>query len=195
LKKRVGIFGGSFDPVHYGHIEAVRSFISSGLVDEVWVMLTPDPPHKKNKIQAAYDNRLEMLNIALSNISGVKISEVEQQLPKPSYTLQTLKHLKEKHPDYMFYLCLGEDSITHFHEWFKFHEILETCNLLAVERPGFDSSGTDPKILEKTIFLDHKPYDVSSTKIRKTGNTQARFDVPEKVAEYIHKHKLYQNKD
>jgi nicotinate-nucleotide adenylyltransferase len=190
LGNRVGIFGGSFDPVHSGHVEAVNSFISSGLLNEIWVMLTPDPPHKKGKSKAPYTDRLAMLKLAFEEMDSVVVSTYEKDLPAPSYTLQTLKHLGEQYPDNTFFLCLGGDSVSHFHEWYRFEEILDICSLIAVQRPGSDPEHADPRVLEKTIFVEHTPLDISSTGVR-SANSAMGHHLPESVEHYINKHNLY----
>ena len=191
MKKRVGIFGGTFDPVHSGHIEAVNSFLDSHLIDEIWVMLTPDPPHKSpNPHRASYQHRLAMLNLAFQGVDNVQISTIENDLSKPSYTLQTLQYLSGKYPENHFLLCLGEDSVHSFHAWHRYKDILKDYSILAVKRPGSDAEKARPEVLEKTIFVEHKPVDVSSTVIR--GNESGNQNmVPDAVAAYIQEHELY----
>lgn len=189
--KRIGLFGGSFDPIHNGHLAAVNSFLDSGLVDEVWILLTPDPPHKTDRQLTKYEHRYEMLNLVFRNWDRVKISEVESKLPKPSYTLQSILYLKNEHPETLFYFCLGEDSLESFHKWHKYWDILNETALLVVERPGSDHKDVDPEILEKTIFLDHQSVDVSSTGIREEMKFVLENNLPMEVQNYIQKHQLY----
>lgn len=189
--KRIGLFGGSFDPVHNGHIEAVNSFLKSGVIDEVWILLTPDPPHKTDQQKTDYEHRYNMLKLAFEESDRIKISEFEKELPKPSYTLQTIHHLKNQFPDYTFFLCLGEDSLQSFHKWHRYEEILEECTLLVVDRPGSDHSGVDSDIMEQTILVDHQPIDISSTEIRETSDSSSIQKLPDEVQNYIQKNKLY----
>lgn len=191
MKRRVGILGGSFDPVHCGHVRIANSFLESGLIDELLVILSPYPPHKQNQEQADFSRRLEMLKLAFADIKGVRISDVEQKLKKPSYTLQTIEYLQKQNPDNLYYLCIGEDSLQHFDEWYKYQKILEKVHLLVAERPGFNKSEADPEILEKTIFVEHQPYLASSTTIRKRDG-ELKEDLPEAVAAYIDQHHLYE---
>jgi len=189
--KRIGLFGGSFDPVHNGHIEAVNSFLESGLIDEIWILLTPAPPHKPDQKKTDFEHRYNMLKLAFQESDNIKISDIENDLPKPSYTLQTIHHLKTKNPDYTFFLCLGEDSLQYFHKWHKYHDILEECTLLVVDRPGSDHGDVDSYILEKSIFVDHKPMNISSTEIRRAPNTATLMKLPDDVLNYIQKNNLY----
>ncbi|MDZ7757675.1 nicotinate (nicotinamide) nucleotide adenylyltransferase [Rhodohalobacter sp.] len=189
--KRIGLFGGSFDPVHHGHIEAVESFLNSDLIDEIWILLTPDPPHKTDQKKTDFEHRFTMLKLAFQESESTKISDIENELPKPSYTLRTIHHLKEKYPEYTFFLCLGEDSLQTFHKWHKYDEILKECTLMVVDRPGSDHSDVNSNILEKTIFVDHKPVDISSTEIRQTSDSSSLDNLPDEVQNYIQKNNLY----
>lgn len=188
LKTRVGIFGGSFDPVHKGHVAIARSFLESRLVDQLLILPAAVAPHKKDAEQTPFHHRFEMLKQAFSKTDRVKISDLEAALPEPSYTLQTLRYLKDHYPGTVFFLCLGEDSLQAFSTWHRYKDILEWVPLLAARRPGFDSAEADPEILERTIFIDHKPIDISSTGIRNRVNEQL---LPREVVNYIRKHKLY----
>jgi nicotinate-nucleotide adenylyltransferase len=189
--KRIGLFGGSFDPVHNGHIEAVNSFLESGLIDEIWILLTPAPPHKPDQKKTDFEHRYNMLKLAFQESDNIKISNLEKDLPKPSYTLQTILHLKAQHPDKTFFLCLGEDSLQSFHKWHKYDEILKECTLLVVDRPGSDHGDVDSDILEKSIFVDHKSMNISSTEIRRASNSSTRMKLPDEVLSYIQKNNLY----
>lgn len=189
MGKRVGVFGGSFDPVHQGHLHIVHSFLDSGLIDEILITLTPDPPHKKDRTQAPYNHRLKMLQLAFSDIHQVRISDLEQSLPKPSYTLQTIRYLKSTHPENIYFLCMGEDSLVNFHEWYRYKELLDEVTLLAARRPGYSAHSAAEEILEKTIFVNNRQVDISSTEIR--SETVKRLNLPVEVEEYIRKQNLY----
>ncbi|MEX0648132.1 MAG: nicotinate (nicotinamide) nucleotide adenylyltransferase [Balneolaceae bacterium] len=191
MGKRVGIFGGSFDPVHNGHIHIVKSFLSSGLLDEILVLLTPDPPHKDLHAQAEFEDRFNMLKLAFSGLDNVRISDLETRLPKPSYTLQTVEYLQQKNPENTWYLCMGEDSLATFHTWHRYRDILNKVTLLAAERPGFSHPETAPEVLEKTIIVKHTPVKISSSDIRLKGRNDSLPSLPEPVAAYIRQHQLY----
>jgi len=190
LEKRVGIFGGSFDPVHNGHIQIAKSFLNSGLIQTLLIILSPSPPHKTEKSQSDYSHRFKMLKLAFKDMPDIEVSDLESILPKPSYTVQTIEYLKENYPEKLFYLCMGEDSLRDFHEWYHYKEILQLVNLLVASRPNIESSGVDPEILEQVIFVDHDPVDVSSTKIRQSEKNEMEH-LPEPVDRYIKKHNLY----
>lgn len=193
MPTEVGLMGGTFDPVHNGHVSIAKSFVESGLIDELWILLTPYPPHKKNEDHSDYSLRLEMLKNAFEGFSNLKISTIENKLPKPSYTVRTIRYFKKKHPDKRFYFCMGEDSLSQFHNWKKSDEILEECNLLVAHRPEATHEDVDPEILSKVRFVDHEPVDISSTMIRKrlrAGKSISEL-VPDKVNEIIEKKNLY----
>ncbi len=188
MGKRIGILGGTFDPVHYGHIEIVESFLRSNLLDEIHILVAPDPPHKLSRTITPFRHRFEMARIAFSDYLDAIVSDLEDRLPKPSYTVQTIEYIMQQYPDDIFYLCMGEDNIQIFDDWHKSREILDLVTLIVAERPGFDSTGVSPEILERTIFVDHEPVDMSSSDFR---NLERKEMIPEKVLEYIHTHQLY----
>jgi len=199
MKTRTGIFGGSFDPVHAGHLALARSFLNSGLINHLLVLLTPDPPHKQSRKGTSYDDRLEMLRIAVDGFSDdvITISTIECDLPRPSYTLQTIDYLQEHNLNTLFYLCMGEDSLVNFHKWFRYKDIMERVNLIVAERPGYDRDSVSDEILESVIMVDHEPVDASSTNVRKKyGEKENGLDsdarLPEGVRKYIEENGLYQ---
>jgi len=150
--KKIGLFGGTFDPVHNGHVSIARSFMNSGVIDELWILLTPNPPHKKDGKQVQYSSRLAMLNNAFADLP-VTILTIENDLPKPSYTFQTIRHLKKEHPNYEFYFCMGEDSLAQFDTWKFFKEILEEANLLVAKRPVTDIKKYCQKFYHKLLLF------------------------------------------
>ncbi len=189
--QRIGILGGAFDPVHYGHIRIAESFLRSGLIEKLLVIPTPSPPHKA-KIRTDFTHRIEMLKLAFQDWDGVEISDLEEKLPEPSYSVQTIQHLQQDNPENIYFLCLGEDSLIHFHSWHRYEEIIEKVPLLIAERPGFDSSKVDRELLESSIFVDHTPYNVSSSEIRETKKSRNELkSIPKSVKEYIETHNLY----
>lgn len=191
IRQRIGILGGSFDPVHNGHLRIAESFLKSGLIETLLVIPSPNPPHKTT-LHVDFNNRLEMLRLAFLNWDSVEISELEAHLPAPAYSIQTIEYLQQKNPDNIYYLCLGEDSLTYFHTWHRYREIIQKVTLLIAERPGFESSSVDQELLENSIFVDHEPYELSSTEIRKAKIDSNELNwIPEPVWKYIEDHNLY----
>tara|TARA_R110002124_G_scaffold48026_1_gene142157 strand:- start:31548 stop:32126 length:579 start_codon:yes stop_codon:yes gene_type:complete len=190
--KKIGLLGGTFDPVHNGHIRIARSFIESGCIDELWVLLTPFPPHKLEKDHVSYSTRLIMLKKAFSNVDCIILS-IENDLPKPSYTYRTIQFLKKKHTDHQFYFCMGEDSLSQFHKWKHFDKILEEANLLVARRPNSSHANVNHSILKQTVFVDHEPIEISSSEIKERIKESdfIKKNLPHSVFSIIEKENLY----
>lgn len=165
--------------------------MNSGLIDDLLVLLTPDPPHKKTSDRTAYHHRLEMLGLAFNGINNVTVSDLETSLPQPSYTLQTVGYLTRVYPDTLFYLCIGQDSLSAFHTWYKYEEILEKTDLLVAERPGYPTDQFSETIRESIIFVEHEPVDISSTRIRNRTDAIS-YNTPQVVIDYILENQLYE---
>ncbi|NCP84057.1 MAG: nicotinate (nicotinamide) nucleotide adenylyltransferase [Bacteroidetes bacterium] len=189
----IGIFGGTFDPFHNGHLALVHSFLSAGKIEELWIVPTFDPPHKDGKNYSPYRNRLEMARIATKGMDKVSVSDIEQKITSPSYSFQTLGQFKKMFPFYDFYVCIGGDQLLNFHKWVLFDAILCMANLLVAERPGISYASIQKEIWEKTTFIEHKPIDVSSTQIRAQVKKGAIQPVKTSldIRDYIVKNKLY----
>lgn len=191
--KRIGLFGGTFDPVHKGHLSAASSFLDSTLIDSLWILLNPAPPHKPDAEFAPYSCRLAMLRKAFKTNQRIRISDVEANLPKPSYTIQTLQHLTNSFPDFTFYLCIGYDSFATFKSWYQWEQILTLSTLLVVDRPSGGAEPADPKLSDHVIFIEHQPMKVSSSEIRTKiveGKSIDRL-VPPSVIRFIEEKGLY----
>lgn len=186
MGRRIGIFGGAFDPFHNGHLSVIKSVMNSGIVDECWVIPTYSAPHR-SEAYYPFRHRKIMAELAVENIPGVSVSSVEAHLSKPSYTWKTLEHFRSGEPDASFFLCLGEDSLGTFHSWMNAEQILEMCTLLVAERPGYDPVQISEEILDKTIFLDHTPVHLSSSEIKERAqNSKPDASVlPPTVYEYL----------
>lgn len=197
--RRVGIFGGTFNPVHNGHVSIANDFLESGAIDALWIFLNPAPPHKENEPFAPYGLRLRMLQKAFDSVEYAYVSDLETDLPTPSYTIQTLSYLHETYPDYAFFLCIGKDSYLSFKSWHRWRDILEHCRLLVADRPIKEGKGEgedeeiDPELSAHTHFIEHQPVDISSTKVRDRVGKGESIDglVPAPVAEIIYEEKLY----
>lgn len=191
----IGLLGGSFDPVHNGHVAICRSYLNSKYIDKLYVILTPDPPHKDNRELTEFSHRFAMLQLALGRIEKLKISDVEQKLPKPSYTVNTVAYFKREFPEKDLYLCIGEDSYTQFTGWYHWEEIIDNCRLLVARRPNAEEKEVPGKLKKSARFIDHNEVAVSSSDIRKRlkRGEEVREYLPESVLAYIHKEQLYLN--
>lgn len=189
----IGLFGGTFDPIHDGHISLIKSFLASGKVQEIWVIPTFEPSHRKTDDLLPFRTRLEMVRLAVKDIPGVSVSDIEYKLPKPSFSVQTIGEFKKLFPFYQLYWCLGGDQLKSFHNWVLFDAILFMSRLLVAERPGHETHHIQNAILEMSEFVEHEPVNISSTEIReqiKSGKIDETA-IPEAVKAYIIENKLY----
>ena len=190
---RIGIYGGSFNPIHKGHTELAASIVQQGLVDELWLLVSPLNPLKSGGVSdiAEYEHRLQMALLATEGIDGVKVSDFERHLPLPSYTITTLGELRKAYPEHEFVLVIGADNWEQFPHWYHAQEIIDTYSILIYRRPG---SKLDETVLPSSVQVVDTPlYDVSSTQIRdsvKKGRMMRRW-LDARVARYIKKHQLY----
>ena len=194
-KKSVGILGGSFDPVHYGHLSIAQSFLDSEYISELWILLTPESPHKSRQKTAPYSLRFQMLEGVFNAYEDITVSNVEQQLSPPYYSVQTLEYLTDRYDDQSFFLCMGEDSLINFHKWHRWKELLALCNLLVAARPQYQPDQLSEEIAQQTYYVDHQPIDISSSQIRKRikKNEDISGLVSTKVAQIITQNSLYKD--
>ena len=124
MKKQIGLFFGSFNPIHIGHLIIANHLVEHSAMDELWLVVTPQNPFKEK--QSLLDNhlRLEMTNLAIEEYPKLRASNIEFQLPQPNYTVNTLAYLEEKHPQVNFALIMGEDNLKSFHKWKNYEYIL-----------------------------------------------------------------------
>ena len=190
---RIGIYGGSFNPIHKGHTELAASIVQQGLVDELWLLVSPLNPLKQGETSdiAEYEHRLSMARLATEDIEGVKVSDFEKNLPLPSYTITTLGELHKAYPEHEFVLVIGADNWERFPRWYHAQEIIDTYSILIYRRPGCEM---DETLLSPSVQVVDTPlYDISSTEIResvKKGRMPLKW-VDRKVATYISVHHLY----
>lgn len=190
---RIGIYGGSFNPIHMGHTQLAASIVAQGMVDELWLLVSPLNPLKSGEVSdiAEYEHRLKMAELATGGIEGVKVSDFERHLPLPSYTITTLGELGKAFPEHEFVLVIGADNWERFPRWYHADEILANYQILIYRRPGCE---LNEKALPSSVQVVDTPlYDVSSTEIResvKKGRMMRRW-LDARVARYIKKHQLY----
>lgn len=161
-KSSIGIFGGSFNPIHNGHIALAKAFLAAEEMDEVWFMVSPQNPFKVSQQLLDDRLRLEMVRKAVSDSPHLIASDYEFQLPKPSYTWNTLQHLSHDYPQHSFTLLVGGDNWDAFAQWYHSDEILANYRIVVYPRHGGDTSSL-PKGVK---FLPTPLIDISSTEIR-----------------------------
>ena len=193
---RIGIFGGSFDPIHIGHAIIAQHIISSCAVDRLWFMVSPVNPLKVGKMrQVADTDRLRMVEMVSHPMDGVETSAFEFTMPRPSYTIDTLNALQAKFPDDDFYLVIGGDNWEVFSKWRNSDEILAKYHLLVYPRLGYQVNIPD-ELKERVILVDAPIIELSSTEIRErlAKGQSVRYYVPDEVLGYIERHDLYSDK-
>lgn len=132
--KRIGLYFGSFNPIHIGHLIIANYMAQEETIDEVWFVVTPQNPHKKKKNLLADYHRLALVRRAVENNPRLRASDIEFGLPRPSYTVYTLEAFREKHPTYSFTLIMGEDNLRSLHKWKNYEQIIERYSILVYPR-------------------------------------------------------------
>jgi len=163
-KIRTGFYGGSFNPVHEGHLALGDFLIEHRLVDECWFVVSPQNPLKKTADPADAKNRLEALKISLINHPGCMASDIEMNLPLPSYTVQTLRYATNQYPEREFVLLMGGDNLDVFTKWKEYEYLLENFDILVYPRPR--STNRVPENWKRVKLLGGMMMDISSTDIR-----------------------------
>lgn len=187
---KVAIFGGSFDPIHNGHLALAGEVLARGLAGEVWFMVTPQNPHKQDCTLSDEQLRLQMVQLAVEGKHGMKACDFEFALPRPSYTLHTLNALTQAFPEKEFSLLIGADNWEKFDRWYKGDEILSRHNIIVYPR----GNETEPPLPRGVQWLPAKLYDVSSTMVRAAvrGGKDVTDFVPQPVARFIKDNKMYE---
>ena len=190
---KIGIFGGSFDPIHTGHAIIAHHIISSGLVDQLWMMVSPVNPLKAGNERHVTDaDRLRMVEMVTRTLDGAETSAFEFNMPRPSYTIDTLNALQEKFPDKEFYMVIGADNWAVFDRWRNSEEILSKYHILIYPRLGYEV--VIPDEWQDRVTLVNAPIiELSSTQIRErlAQGKSARYYVPDDVLNYIERNNLY----
>ena len=183
------MFGGTFNPLHNGHLTIARSVLEQGLADEVWILITPCNPWKKDQILLDDHLRYKMVRDAVKDIHGIEASDYEFNLPKPSYTANTLRHISADYPDREFILTIGADNWVKFDNWRESDFILSNYRIIVYPRSGFEIKDIPQGVTELNCPL----VDVSSTDIRSKIQAGEPINemVPASVARTIADLKLY----
>ncbi|MEN5432924.1 nicotinate (nicotinamide) nucleotide adenylyltransferase [Sphingobacterium faecium] len=188
---KVGLFFGSFNPVHVGHLIIANYMANYTELDEVWFVVSPQNPFKKKESLGNMYDRLEMVNLAIEDTENLKASSIEFSLPQPSYTIDTLTHLAEKYPTHEFVLIMGEDILETFSKWKNHDIILRDYHIYVYPRTGYNG-GTMKE--HPSITLTQTPMmELSSTFLRQAvkEGSNIKFYTPDKVIEFIEKKGLY----
>lgn len=186
--KKVGLLGGTFDPPHLGHLTIAKTVYEKLNLDEIWFVPTYEPPHKRSA-EASPKHRLEMLKLLIKDYDHFSVSTVEFELKGQSYTIDTVKHLKEKHPNNEFYFIIGGDMIDYLPNWYKIDELFKLIQFVGVKRKGYQIN-EHPHVL----IVDMELVNISSTEIRnEIKNNHTPNGLPEHIVKYIRENHLYEN--
>ena len=188
---KVGLFFGSFNPIHIGHLIVANAMVETTDIEQVWFVVSPQNPFKKNKTLAHEFDRLDMVEAAINDNYNLKSTDIEFNMPRPSYTVDTLAFISDKYPDHEFVLIIGEDNLLSFPKWKNHQVILDQFGLYVYPRPN-----TSPSPLTahaQVTIVDAPMLDISATFIRKLVKAQKsiRYIVNEEVANIIYARKLY----
>ena len=188
---KVGLFFGSFNPIHIGHLVIANYMIEFTDLDELWMIVSPQNPFKAKASLANEYDRMKMVELAIENDPSIVASDIEFRLPKPSYTIDTLTYLSEQNPKKKFVLLLGSDNLESFHKWKNYEEILKHYQLMIYPRSGL---GLGKYSNTKNVQIVNAPQiEISSSFIResiKTGKNIQHF-LPAKIYDYICNNNLY----
>jgi len=212
MPKKIGLFFGTFNPIHVGHLIIANHLAEHSDLEEIWLVVTPHNPHKKKKTLLEDHHRLAMVRIAVEDYPKLQASNIEFDLPQPNYTVKTLAILEEKHPEKEFCLIMGEDNLKSLHKWKNYEVILDRFAVYVYPRILKEASKTSPLIplqrgkhpnddFSKLALIENKEItkinapivEISSTFIRKniaSGN-DIRPMLPHKVWEYLDEMNFY----
>lgn len=187
MKKKVGLYFGTFNPVHIGHIIIANFMVEFSDLDEVWLVVTPHNPFKKKSSLLENHHRLEMVFKACEDYSKLKPSDVEFKLPQPNYTATTLAKLEEDYPDYAFSPIMGEDNLKNFHKWKNYEVILERHEIYVYPRISKAKVENEFKDHPKIYRVEAPIIEISSTFIRQAVKEGKNISpmLPEKVWKYV----------
>ena len=197
----IGLMGGSFNPIHCGHVALARAALESGRVERVLFLPTGNPPHKKEGLADKFD-RLRMVELAVEHEAGMAVSREEIDRDGVIYTVDTLAALKRKMPDCTLTYLIGADTLRALGTWRRVETVIERCKFLVMMREGetreevIRLAGLWTQRGAQIDFLDARKMDISSTQIREQIQKGLPFErlVPQAVADYIHEHGLYRAK-
>jgi len=190
--KVTGLYFGSFNPVHIGHLAIANYMVEFTGLDEFWFVVTPQNPHKTKKNLLNDFDRLDLVKMAVEDDNRLQVSDIEFFLPKPSYTVDTLAYLKDRNPNRDFKILMGSDNLENFHKWKNYETIIENYGVVIYPRPGFDKSKAMQH--QNIVIAENAPQmEISSSFIRKAikKGKDVRHFLPPKVWEYMDKMGFY----
>jgi len=193
MNRKVGLFFGTFNPIHTGHLIIANHMAEYSDLEEIWLVVTPHNPHKKKSSLLDNHHRLEMVYKACESYEKLKPSNIEFDLPQPNYTVNTLAHLQEKFPTNDFCLIMGEDNLKSFHKWKNSEVIVENHEIYVYPRIAFGEVAEEYKSHAKITRVNAPIVEISSTFIRKSIKEAKNIRplLNQKVWEYIDQMNFY----
>ena len=192
-KEKIGLLFGTFDPIHNGHLRIAKYITEEKLADKVWLVVTPENPIKAGSKISSFNHRFNMAKIATENYDNIIPSDLEVNLKKPNYTIDTLEYISNKLKDIEFSLIIGEDNYKIFNTWKDYKKIINKYKIFIYPRKGTLNENLHI-INENTMYIGGPRIDLSSTNIRKivSKKSDPKDLISNKVLEYVNSNKLYQ---
>jgi len=191
---KVGLFFGSFNPIHCGHLIIANFMATQTDLQQVWLVVSPQNPFKPKKTLARDYDRLNLVHLAVEDNNLLRASDIEFSLPKPSYTIDTLTHLREKYPQHNFALIMGGDNLATLHKWKNYEMILAHYEIYVYNRPNYEAGNlaNHPKVQ----YFEAPLMSISASYIRKCiqAGHSIRYLVSEPVFKYLSESRLYGSK-
>ena len=191
LKLHIGLFFGTYNPIHIGHMAIANYLVEFTEINQLWFVVSPQSPFKKKSNLLDNFQRLELVHRAIDNDPRFRASNVEFNMPKPSYTSDTLAYLKEQHPDYQFSIIMGSDNLENFHKWKNYETIIANHGIIVYPRPGFNHDMV--KSFANVTIADAPLIEISSTFIRNAiaGGKDVRHFIPPQTWKYLEEMNFY----
>jgi nicotinate-nucleotide adenylyltransferase len=190
---KIGLYFGSFNPIHIGHLIIANHIVENSTLDQIWMVVTPHNPLKNKQTLLDDYQRLELVFLATEDYPKIKPSDMEFKLPQPNYTVNTLAHLQDKFPTHTFSLIMGEDNLKSLHKWKNYEVILQNHEIYVYPRISSCEDKLDLKTNPKIHFIEAPIVEISSTFIRENIKKKKNVQplLPSKVWEYIDHNNLY----
>ena len=188
---KVGLYFGTYNPIHIGHLVIANYMVEYAEIDQLWFVVSPQSPHKVKKNLLDGYQRLEMVNRVIEGDDRFRTSNIEFRLPRPSYTIDTLTYLSEKHPSDKFYLIMGSDNLMHLYKWKNSEVILNDYHIIVYPRAGFRKENS--KIQPNIQLVDAPLMEISSSFIRQaiSQGKDIRHFIPSKAYNYLDEMRFY----
>jgi nicotinate-nucleotide adenylyltransferase len=190
---KIGLYFGTFNPIHIGHLIIANHFAEYSGLDQIWMVVTPHNPLKNKKTLLDDHERLQLVNLATEDYPKIKPSDIEFKLPQPNYTINTLAHLQDKFPQHEFSLIMGEDNLKSLHKWKNYEVILKNYPIYVYPRISLELENSNFRNNPNIHFIDAPIVEISSTFIRENIKNKKNVQplLPSKVWEYIDHNNIY----